>query len=142
MRKEVVKATLRCLIGCNVGEASGLIIGKLYGLDIMSTIIIAVGLAFTVGYLATIIQLLKIMSLRSAVKITLGGDTMSIASMEFAENTVALLIPGFMMSFIFDSIFWIGYGIMLTVGFCASYPIMNWLMKNDKCGCDMIGKKK
>src|SRR3970282_2731736 len=142
MRKEVVKATLRCLIGCNVGEASGLIIGKLYGLDIMSTIIIAVGLAFTVGYLATIIPLLKIMPLKKAVRVTLGGDTMSIASMEFAENTVALLITGFMMSFIFDSIFWIGYGIMLTVGFCASYPIMNWLMKIDKCGCDMIGKKK
>src|SRR3989304_4425917 len=136
MKTEVVKATLRCLIGCNIGEASGLLIGRLYGLDIMSTIIIAVGLAFTVGYLA------KIMPLRSAVKITLGGDTMSIASMEFAENTLALLIPGFMASFIFDSIFWIGFGMMLAVGFFASYPVMNWLMKNEKCGCDMVGKKK
>src|SRR3989304_1181209 len=116
MRKEVVKATLRCLIGCNIGEASGLLIGRLYGLEIMS--------------------------LRSAVKITLGGDTMSIASMEFAENTLALLIPGFMASFIFDSIFWIGFGMMLAVGFFASYPVMNWLMKNEKCGCDMVGKKK
>src|SRR3990172_8079654 len=105
MRKEVVKATLRCLIGCNIGEASGLLIGRLYGLDIMSTIIIAVGLAFTVGYLATI-------------------------------------IPGLMASFIFDSIFWIGFGMMLAVGFFASYPVMNWLMKNEKCGCDMVGKKK
>lgn len=142
MRKEVVKATLRCLIGCNVGEASGLIIGKLYGLDIISTIILSIGLAFTVGYLATIIPLLKIMPLKKALKIVLVGDTMSIASMETAENTLAFLIPGFMASFIFDSIFWVGYGLMLTAGFCASYPVMNWLMKNEKCGCDMVGKNK
>lgn len=142
MNRQVIKATFRCLIGCNIGEISGLLIGRLFGLNIISTIILAICLAFTVGYLATIIPLLKIIPFKKALKVTLGGDTMSIASMEFAENTVAIIIPNFMFSFIFDSIFWLGYGIMLTAGFFASYPIMNWLMRNDKCGCGIIGEKK
>jgi len=140
MRKEVVKATLRCLTGCNIGEVTGLFIGRTIGLDVISTIILAVSLAFIIGYTMTIIPLLKIMPLKDAIKITLAGDTVSISAMEFSENTIAVLIPGFMMAFIFDPILYIGYAIMLTAGFFSAYPVMNWLMKKDKCGCSMVGK--
>jgi len=133
LHKLTLKCTLRCLLGCNIGEITGIIIGFLIGLDIISTIILAIGLAFITGYTFTIVPLLKNMSLRQAAKIALYGDTASITSMEIAENSIALLIPGFMAAFIFDSTFWIGLGIMLPFGFLASYPIMYWMMKRDRC---------
>ncbi len=131
LHKVTLKCTLRCLLGCNIGEVTGMIIGSLLSLDITSTIILAVGLAFATGYTFTMIPLLKTMSLRQAAKVAISGDTASITSMETAENSIAFLIPGFMAASLFDSMFWIGLGIMLPFGFLASYPIMYWVMKRE-----------
>ncbi len=131
LHKVTLKCTLRCLLGCNVGEVTGMIIGSLLSLDITSTIILAVGLAFATGYTFTMIPLLKTMSLRQAAKVAISGDTASITSMETAENSIAFLIPGFMAASLFDSMFWVGLGIMLPFGFLASYPIMYWVMKRE-----------
>ena len=129
LRKETAKHTLRCLLGCNVGEATGAAIGYFLGWDVVSTLILAVSLAFASGYTFTIIPMLKTLSLKQAARVAIMGDTASIASMEFAENSLAFLIPGFMTSFLLDSIFWLGLGMMLSVGFVASYPIMYLAMK-------------
>ena len=129
LRRETVKHTLRCLIGCNIGEGIGAAIGFQLGWDMTSTLILAVGLAFAVGYAFTMIPMLRTMSLRQAAKITVIGDTASIAAMEFAEISLALLIPGFMEAALTDAIFWIGFGIILPAGFLAAYPAMYWAMK-------------
>ncbi len=134
LHKVTLKCTLRCLLGCNIGEVTGMVIGSLLSLDITSTIILAVGLAFTTGYTFTMIPLLKRMSIRQAAKVAISGDTASITSMETAENSIAFLIPGFMAASLFDSMFWIGLGIMMPFGFLASYPIMYWVMKREM-GC-------
>ena len=55
LRKETAKRTLRCLIGCNIGEGIGAAIGFVLGMDMISTLILAIGLAFTVGYAFTMI---------------------------------------------------------------------------------------
>jgi hypothetical protein len=52
------------LLGCNVGEAAGAAIGLLLGWDMYSTIALAVGLAFAVGYLFTIVPMLRTMPIR------------------------------------------------------------------------------
>jgi hypothetical protein len=96
LRKETVKHTLRCLIGCNIGEGIGAAIGFVLGMDMTSTLILAVGLAFAMGYAFTLIPMLRTMSLKQAAKVTVLGDTVSIAAMETAEISLALLIPGFM----------------------------------------------
>jgi hypothetical protein len=71
------------LIGCNnIGEGIGAAIGFLLGWEIISTLALAVGLAFAVGYVLTIIPMLKTMSLRQAARVTLVGDTASISAME------------------------------------------------------------
>ena len=137
LHKLTLKCTLRCLLGCNIGEVTGLVIGSLLSLGIATTIILAVGLAFTTGYAFTMIPLLKRMSLRQAVKVAVSGDTASITSMEFAENSIAFLIPGFMVVSLFDSMFWVGLGIMLPFGFLASYPVMYWMMKREMTKCCM-----
>jgi hypothetical protein len=131
LRKETIKHSLRCLLGCNIGEVAGVVIGSIYGLDIVSTIILAVSLAFATGYAFTIIPMLRTLSLKQAARVAILGDTSGITAMEFAENTVVFLIPGFMGAALFGPIFWLGLGIILPVGFLAVYPIMYWAMKKE-----------
>lgn len=132
LRRQTIKHTLRCLLGCNIGEGIGAAIGFLLGWNLTSTMILAVALAFTTGYAFTLIPMLKTMSLRQAAKVTILGDTASITSMEFAENSLVFVIPGFMHATMIDAIFWIGLGIILPAGFLASYPIMYWAMKREQ----------
>jgi hypothetical protein len=129
LRKETVKHTLRCLIGCNIGEGIGAAIGFVLGMDMTSTLILAIGLAFAMGYAFTMVPMLRTMSLKQAAKVTVIGDTVSIAAMETAEISLALLIPGFMHAALTDALFWTGLGIILPAGFAASYPAMYWAMR-------------
>lgn len=129
LRKETAKHTLRCLLGCNIGEGIGAAIGFVLGMDMTSTLILAIGLAFAMGYAFTMIPMLKTMSLKHAARVTIIGDTVSIAAMETAEISLALLIPGFMHAALTDSLFWMGLGIILPAGFAASYPAMYWAMR-------------
>jgi hypothetical protein len=129
LRKETAKHTLRCLIGCNIGEGIGAALGFVLGMDMTSTLILAIGLAFAMGYAFTMIPMLRTMSLRQAAKVTVIGDTVSIAAMETAEISLALLIPGFMHAALTDALFWTGLGVILPAGFAASYPAMYWAMR-------------
>jgi hypothetical protein len=129
LRRETAKHTLRCLIGCNIGEGIGAAIGFVLGMDMTSTLILAIGLAFVMGYAFTMIPMLRTMSLKRAAKVTVIGDTASIAAMETAEISLALLIPGFMHAALTDAVFWIGLGIILPAGFAVSYPAMYWAMR-------------
>jgi hypothetical protein len=89
----LTKFALRCLIGCNIGEGIGAAIGFTLGWGMISTLVLAVGLAFAVGYAFTIIPMLKTMSARQAVRVTVVGDTASIAAMEITENSLVFVIP-------------------------------------------------
>lgn len=132
LRWATAKHALRCLIGCNIGEAAGAAIGFLLGWDMASTIILAVTLAFAVGYAFTIVPMLRTMSLRQAAKVTVVGDTASIAAMEAVEISLAMLIPGFMHAGLTDAIFWLGLGIILPAGYAVAYPAMYWAMKREQ----------
>jgi hypothetical protein len=126
------KHALRCLIGCNIGEGIGASVGFLLGWDVTSTLVLAVGLAFAVGYAFTLIPMLKTMPFRQAARVTIVGDTASISAMELTENLLAFTIPGFMMASLTEPIFWIGLGIILPAGFAVSYPAMYWAMKREQ----------
>jgi len=89
------KHALRCLIGCNIGEDAGAAIGFLLGWNMTSTLMLAVQLAFAVGYAFTIIPMLRTMPLGQAIKVTVVGDNASIAAMETVEISLSLRIPGF-----------------------------------------------
>jgi len=131
LRWATAKHALRCLIGCNIGEAAGAAIGLLLGWDMTSTIMLSVTLAFAVGYAFTIVPMLRTMPLRQAAKVTIVGDTASIAAMETVEISLALLIPGFMHAGLTDPIFWLGLGIILPAGYAVAYPAMYWAMKRE-----------
>ena len=68
LRWQTAKHALRCLIGCNIGEVIGVAIGFMLGWDMISTLVLAVGLAFAVGYAFTIIPMLKTMPFRQGSK--------------------------------------------------------------------------
>jgi uncharacterized membrane protein len=132
LRWATAKHALRCLIGCNIGEGAGAAIGFLLGWDMTSTIILAVGLAFAVGYLFTIVPMLRTMPLRQAARVTIVGDTASIAAMETVEISLALTIPGFMHAGLADAAFWLGLGVILPAGYAVAYPAMYWAMKREQ----------
>ena len=69
LRWETAKHALRCLIGCNFGEGIGAAIGLMLGWDMISTLVLAVGLAFAIGYAFTIIPMLNTMPLRQAARV-------------------------------------------------------------------------
>jgi hypothetical protein len=100
------------LIGCNIGEGIGAAIGFTLGWDMISTLVLAVGLAFAIGYAFTIIPMLKTMPLRQAARVTVVGDTASIAAMEITENSLVFIIPGFMHAALTDALFWLSLGII------------------------------
>src|SRR5215210_6380784 len=132
LRWETAKHALRCLIGCNIGEGIGAAIGFLLGWNMISTIILAIGLAFAIGYAFTIIPMIKTMPFRQATRVTLVGDTASIAAMEITENSLAFIIPGFMDAALTDALFWLGLGIILPAGYAVAYPAMYWAMKREQ----------
>jgi Domain of unknown function (DUF4396) len=120
------------LIGCNVGEGIGAAIEFVLGWDTISTLVLAVGLAFAIGYAFTIIPMLKTMPLRQTARVTVVGDTASIAAMEFTENSLVFVIPGFMHAAPTDTLFWRGLGITLPAGYAVAYPAMYWAMKREQ----------
>ena len=132
LRWATAKHALRCLIGCNVGEGLGAAIGFVLGWDLSSTLVVAIGLAFAVGYAFTINPMLRTTPLRQAARITVVGDTASIAAMETVEISLALIIPGFMHASLVDATFWLGLGIILPAGYAVAYPAMYWAMKREQ----------
>ncbi|MDP9489283.1 MAG: DUF4396 domain-containing protein [Thermoproteota archaeon] len=135
------KHALRCLIGCNIGEGTGAGLGYLFGWDMTLTIVVAVTLAFIIGYLFTMIPMLKTMPLKQAAKVTVIGDTASIAAMETIENSLAFAIPGFMHTFPTEALFWLGLGIILPAGYAVAYPAMYWAMKREQKKGSMLPQK-
>lgn len=121
-------ATLHCLSGCAIGEVLGLVIGTAYGFSDWQTIAIAVVLAFFFGYGLTLLPLLKKMSLRSAVKVALATDTLSIAVMEVVDNGIMFLIPGAMGSHLDSPLFWGSMALALLIAGAAAFPINRWLV--------------
>lgn len=128
MKKEDLKlafnVTLHCVIGCGIGDSLGLILGMILKLAIVPTILLAVVLGFIGGYGLTMWPLLKKgFSFKEATKITVAGETASIFVMETGENLTALLIPGLLTASFFSSLFWIGFGFSILMGFIVAYPV-------------------
>ena len=122
-------ATLHCLTGCGIGEVAGLVLGTAMGWSNGATIALAVALAFLFGFAFTALPFLRRgHSLRSAARIALAADTVSIAIMEFVDNAVMLLVPGAMSAPVTSLHFWASMAFSLAVGGAAAYPVNRWLI--------------
>src|SRR5919107_2968082 len=102
-----VSATLHCLTGCAIGEILGVAIGTALGWSNLSTIVLAIALAFVFGYSLTSLPLLRAgFAIGAVIPIAFASDTFSIAVMELVDNAVVLAIPGAMDAGLGDILFW------------------------------------
>lgn len=128
-----VNATLHCLTGCAIGEVLGLIIGTALGLGTVTTIVLAISLAFVFGFGLSTIPLLKAgLGFTEALTVVFAADTLSITTMEIVDNLVMLVIPGAMAASLVDPLFWISMPIALIVAFFAALPVNKYLLTHGK----------
>ncbi len=127
-RKELFRlslsATFHCLLGCGIGEVTGMIISTALGLNNIHSILLSVILGFMAGLALGILPLKKFgFSMRQALNTVLLGEGLSIAVMETSEVLTELAIPGVMTAHLTDAIFWVGMIAALAAGFTAAFPV-------------------
>ncbi|NBY23194.1 MAG: DUF4396 domain-containing protein [Gammaproteobacteria bacterium] len=128
-----LKATLHCLSGCSMGEITGMMVGA--GLDLSNSTTIALGivLAFTFGFLLTMLPLVRAaVPMAQALKLALASDTLSITLMEVVDNTVMLFIPGAMDAGLGDGLFWGSLFFSLVIAGLAAFPLVRWLISKGR----------
>lgn len=127
------KATLHCLTGCAIGEVLGMIIGTALGWGNLATMIAAIVLAFFFGYALTLRGILGAgVDLRTAVRVALAADTLSIAVMELVDNGVIALWPGAMDAQLQDALFWTALALSLALAFVITTPVNKWMIGRGK----------
>jgi len=129
LNKTAFQATVHCLTGCAIGEVLGMVIGTALGLGNLTTIALAVILAFLFGYAFTFIPLLRSgLAVRTALSLAFASDTISITIMEIVDNVIMLAIPGAMDAGVGSMLFWASLAVSLIVAGVAAYPVNRWLI--------------
>jgi hypothetical protein len=122
-------ATLHCLTGCAIGEVLGVVIGTALGWPQWASIVAAIVLAFGFGYTLTLRSVLHSgVDLRTAVRIALAADTLSIAVMELVDNAVIVAVPGAMQAGLADWFFWVTLAASLGIAFVLTLPVNAWMI--------------
>ncbi|MER7109568.1 DUF4396 domain-containing protein [Streptomyces sp. NPDC000229] len=127
------RATLHCLTGCAIGEVLGLVIGTSLGWGTVPTMALAIALAFFFGYAFTLRGVLKAgVDFRTAFRVALAADTLSIAVMELIDNGVLALWPGAMDAHLTDGFFWGVLAFALFAAFIVTTPVNRWMIGRGK----------
>ena len=131
--RTAAQATLHCLTGCAIGEVLGMVIGTALGWSAWPTVLLAVVLAFVFGYALTMRGVLRAgVNFRTALKVALAADTVSIAVMEIVDNAVMLAVPGAMDAGLASVVFWASLAFALAVAFVLTTPVNRWLISRGK----------
>lgn len=125
-----VHATLHCLLGCSLGELTGLMIGVGFGLGTAATLTLAVALAFVFGLGLAVLPLMRRhgMSAGRALRTIWLGEVVSIAVMEVVMNAVDYGVGGVQAGSLLAPVFWIGFAVAVPAGFVAALPVNYWLV--------------
>ncbi|MGX1672052.1 DUF4396 domain-containing protein [Streptomyces sp. NPDC055400] len=127
------QATLHCLTGCAIGEVLGMVIGTAFGWGNVPTMILAIVLAFFFGYALTLRGILKAgVDFRTAFRVALAADTLSIAVMELIDNGVIVLWPNAMDAHLSDGLFWGALAASLAIAFVVTTPVNKWMIGRGK----------
>jgi Domain of unknown function (DUF4396) len=126
-------ATLHCLTGCAIGEILGMVIGTALGLHNGATVALSLALAFVFGYGLTVLGVRRAgVSWRTAVRLAVASDTVSIAVMELVDNAVIVAVPGAMDAGLGGALFWGSLVFSLVVAFTVTLPVNRWLIGRGK----------
>lgn len=126
-------ATLHCLTGCAIGEVLGMVIATALGWHDVPSILLAVALAFVFGYAFTLRGLFRAgLTWRTALRLALAADTLSILVMEIVDNGIMLIIPGAMDAGLASFLFWGALAFSLLVAFLVTTPVNKWIIGRGK----------
>jgi hypothetical protein len=124
-----VRATLHCLTGCAIGEVLGMVIGTAFGLSNLATVVASIVLAFFFGYALTMRGVLRAgVDLRTALRVALAADTVSIAVMEMVDNAFVLAVPGAINAGLTTTLFWGSLAASLGLAFVVATPVNKWML--------------
>jgi hypothetical protein len=122
--RTAISATLHCLTGCAIGEVLGMVLGTWWGWSNGASLLLAIALAFFFGYLLTSTSVLRAgLDLRTAVRVALAADTVSILVMELVDTLVLITVPGAMDAGLADLLFWASLVLALAVAFVTTVPV-------------------
>ena len=129
LNRSAFSATTHCLTGCAIGEVLGMVIATALGWGNVSSIALAVILAFVFGYTLTLRPVLRAhVPLRRALPLAFASDTASITVMEIVDNGFILVVPGAMEAGIGDGLFWWSLMVGLLIAFVLALPLNRWLI--------------
>nr|WP_225831523.1 DUF4396 domain-containing protein [Streptomyces sp. NK08204] len=127
------RATLHCLTGCAIGEVLGMVIATALGWGNVASTVLAIALAFFFGYSLTLRGVLKAgVDFRTALRVALAADTLSIAVMELIDNGVITVWPSAMDAMLDDALFWISMAVSLVLAFVVTTPVNKWTIERGK----------
>ncbi|MFI2780722.1 DUF4396 domain-containing protein [Streptomyces sp. ALB3] len=127
------RATLHCLTGCAIGEILGMVIGTALLWGNVPTMVLAITLAFIFGYSFTLLAVIRAgLDFKSAIKVALAADTVSIAVMELVDNGIIALTPGAMDAHLSDALFWTALLGGFAVAFFITTPVNKWMIGRGK----------
>ncbi|MEU6316238.1 DUF4396 domain-containing protein [Streptomyces sp. NPDC047009] len=128
-----VQATLHCLTGCAIGEVLGMVAGTAFGWSNLPTTVLAIALAFFFGYALTLRTVIRAgVGFRTAFRVALAADTLSIAVMELIDNGVIALWPDAMDAQLDDALFWSSLALSLAAAFVVTTPVNKWTIGRGK----------
>lgn len=132
-KRMAASATLHCLIGCMVGEMTGVTIGTHAGFAVHSTIILAVILSFTSGYLFSTVPLLRSkIPFTKAFRLVFAADTLSILTMTIMDNIIMVTVPGAMDKDLSNPIYWGSRSLAIVCAFIVAFPVNYYLLRRGK----------
>lgn len=133
LTKMAVLATVHCLTGCAIGEILGNVIGSGLNWSNMATEALAIPLAFAFGYALALRTLLgQGTRLKTAARLALASDTLSITTMEIVDTFIILLIPGALTAGPSTLLFWASLALALAAAFVAAVPVNRYLIARGK----------
>ena len=72
------------------------------------------------------------MDSRSAIRVALAADTVSILVMEIVDNGFMLAVPGALDATLGDGLFWASLAAGLAVAFVLTVPVNRWMIGRGK----------